>query len=386
MAKGSAMGLWKGKKGSTVFYRIWNTNNKEAQGEREYRAEVRNPQSDGQADQRARLLPAQRIKGALRDIVSRSFQGVPYGSKSRLEFLRLAMRLKEGYPFVTKGYQEPVPGKYIISKGSLGSIEGTPGDNDFEFPILFTNLAVGEDTTISEFTEALLTDNSNYQEGDQLTFVGCVCSLPATPDIAIYSWLYWSVNLDSENTSTLGEVTGFYELPIGVSSNNFLDVSKSTRLSGGIVAAALIVSRLGEDGTYLRSTSRIAVGSEMAPFFTTSQAAITRASYQTQTTQNSTDWPVEEDTRGGGSSVTDGEFTIAGATGTKAGFNGMKCKVRINTLTGLPTAVYVANTTDNTLVDVNGNELSIIPQGGELTYLFKSDVPALASLPSVLYS
>ena len=380
------MGLWKGKKGSTVFYRIWNTNNKEAQGEREYRAEVRNPQSDGQADQRARLLPAQRIKGALRDIVSRSFQGIPYGSKSRLEFIREAMRLKEGYPFVTKGYQEPVPGRYIISKGSLGSIEGTPGTNNYEFPILTTLAGFGEDTEISELSADLIRNNSNLREGDQITIVGCYCSLPDAVDVSTYHWFNWSFILDSANTSTLGDITGFYEVQIGASSNNYLSILKTNTRSGNICAAALIISRLGEDGTYLRSTSRIAVGAEMAPFFSPSQAAVTRASYQTQTTQNSTDWPVEEDTRGGGSSLTDGLYTLSGLTGAKATLNGQKCKVRINTLTSAPAAVYVlSGSFENGLVGEDGGELSY--QTGEtFSYLTKADVPALASLPAVLYS
>ena len=384
MAKGSAMGLWKGKKGSSVFYRIWNTNNKEAQGIREYRAEVRNPQSDGQADQRARLLPAQRIKGALRDIVSRSFQGVPYGSKSRLEFLRQAMRLKEGYPFVTKGYQEPVPGRYIISRGSLRQISATFNDD-----IFVTNLTAGQtpmtaDTTIGQLSTWILEDNVDMLEGDQITIVGCLCSMPDAPDVSIYEWYYYSFILDPNNNEEVASLNGYRFIGIGKQN----DTGKITLFGpeDNLCAAAIIISRLGEDGAYLRSTAQLAVADFMSVFFSPSQAAVTRASYQTQTSQNSTDWPVEEDTRGGGSSVTDGEFTIAGATGTKAGFNGMKCKVRINTLTGSPAAVYVANTSDNTLVDVNGNELTIIPQGGELTYLFKADVPALASLPSVLYS
>ena len=384
MAKGSAMGLWKGKKGSSVFYSIWNSNNKEKQGIREYRAEVRNPQSDGQADQRARLLPAQRIKGALRDIVSRSFQGIPYGSKSRLEFIRQAMRLKEGYPFLTKGYQEPVPGRYIISRGSLRQVALTwdQAGPSFVSTLMIDGLEqVDEETTIGALSTAIIDGNVDLQAGDQITFVGCLCSLPDTPDVSMYSWEYFSFNLDPNNTAELRDYHST-NLLIGNEGNAITLVS----LKDDICAGAIIISRLGEDGAYLRSTAQLAVADFMSPFFSPSQAAVTRASYQTKTTQNSTDWPVEEDTRGGGSSVTDGEFTIAGATGTKAGFNGMKCKVRINTLTGLPTAVYVANTADNTLVDVNGNELSIIPQGGELTYLFKSDVPALASLPSVLYS
>ena len=124
----------------------------------------------------------------------------------------------------------------------------------------------------------------------------------------------------------------------------------------------------------------------MEPFFTTSQAAITRASYQTQTTQNSTDWPVEEDTRGGGSSVTDGLYTLSGLTGDRATLNGRKCKVRINTLTGTPTAVYVlSGALEGALVSETGGELSY-QVGSEYSYLVKADVPALASLPSVVYS
>lgn len=378
------MGLWKGKKGSSVFYSIWNSNNKEKQGIREYRAEVKNPQSDGQADQRARLLPAQRIKGALRDIVSRSFQGIPYGSKSRLEFLRQAMRLKEGYPFVTKGYQEPVPGRYIISRGSLRQVPLTwkADDSSFLTSLLLDGLEqIEESTTIGTLSTAIIDGNADLQEGDQITFVGCICSLPAAPDVSVYSWQYFSFNLDPASTSQLLDVMS-RNLRLGVDETALTMFSTKDNICAG----AIIISRLGDDGMYLRSTAQIAVASFLSPFFTTQQAAVTRASYQTRTTQNSTDWPVEDDTRGGGSSVTDGEFTIAGVKGTKADFNGEKCKVRVNTLTGSPTAVYVANTTDNTLVDVNGNQLTIIPPGGELTYLFKADVPALASLPSVLYS
>lgn len=383
MAKGSAMGLWKGKKGSSVFYSIWNSNNKEKQGIREYRAEVRNPQSDGQADQRARLLPAQRIKGALRDIVSRSFQGIPYGSKSRLEFIRLAMRLKDGYPFVTKGYQEPVPGRYYISKGTLPAITCDNTDGMAESSIAY-GPTIEAGTTIADITSELLEKNDFLQEGDQLTFVGCICTLPSTPDVAVYKWAYYSIILDSLNTQTYQD--------LGINDKLFQFDAQDGRLiltgpGDNLAAAAIILSRLDEDGTYLRSTAQLAVADFMAPFFTTQQAAVTRASYQTRTTQNSTDWPVEDDTRGGGgSSVTDGLYTLSGLTGNPASLNGQKVKVRINTLTGTPTAVYVlTGTQEGALVSESGAELNYQVEG-ELTYLTKSQVPALASLPSVPYN
>lgn len=377
------MGLWKGKKGSSVFYRIWNTNNKEAQGIREYRAEVRNPQSDGQADQRARLLPAQRIKGALRDIVSRSFQGIPYGSKSRLEFIRQAMRLKEGYPFVTKGYQEPVPGRYIISRGSLRQITATFSNNIFVTSLKAGANTIGPDTTVGTLSTWILEANIDLMEGDQLTFVGCLCSLPDAPDVSIYEWYYYSIILDPNNTEQIADLKGNEFIGIAIAAND-----GGITLNGpndNLCAAAVIISRLGEDGAYLRSTAQLAVANFMSPFFSPSQAAVTRASYQTQTTQNSTDWPVEEDTRGGGSSATDGLYTLSGLTGDKATLNGRKCKVRINTLTSAPVAVYVlTGAAEGGLVGEDGGELSY-QVGSDFSFLVKSDVPALASLPSINY-
>lgn len=375
------MGLWKGKKGSSVFYSIWNSNNKEKQGIREYRAEVKNPQSDGQADQRARLLPAQRIKGALRDIVSRSFQGIPYGSKSRLEFIRNAMRLKEGYPFVTKGYQEPVPGRYYISKGSLQQITTTDNDGTAESSLV-CEVTIERTTQISAFSSDLLEKNPFLREGDQLTFVACLCSLPDAPDISVYRWIYFSIVLDSTNTTNF-EDAGLTDYDIDLDSTD-----AHLKLVGpgdNVAASAIILSRLDDDGTYLRSTAQLTVADFMAPFFTTAQANITRASYQTSTAQNSTDWPVEEDTRGGGSSLTDGLYTLSGLTGNKATLNGKKCKVRINTLTGTPTAVYVlSGTYEGGLVGEDGGELGY-QTGDTFSFLTKADVPALASLPSVVY-
>lgn len=382
------MGLWKGKKGSSVFYSIWNSNNKEKQGIREYRAEVRNPQSDGQADQRARLLPAQRIKGALRDIVSRSFQGIPYGSKSRLEFIRQAMRLKEGYPFLTKGYQEPVPGRYIISKGTLRQVSltyaGTASSKYFETSLKYSS-DVESDTTIGDVSATLLAENSNLVSGDQITLVGCICSLPDAPDSSIYEWLYYSFYLDEASTTPLSDLPGWSALQLSSAQEEGGNLYVAG-VQNKLCAAAVIVSRLDEDGMYLRSTAQLELADYMSVFFTPAQAAVTRASYQTGTTQNSTDWPVEEDTRGGGSSVTDGLYTLSGLTGDRASLNGRKCKVRINTLTGTPTAVYVlSGALEGALVSETGSEL-IFQAGSDYSYLVKADVPALASLPSVVYS
>lgn len=383
------MGLWKGKKGSTVFYKIWNSNNKETQGEREYQATVRNPQSNGQADQRAKLLPAQRIKAALSAIVSRSFQGVPYGAKSRLAFLKNAMQEKTGYPFVTKGYDEPVPGAYLVSRGGLMSLQLSEVAGGFESQFL-VNEVVSEDSTIAELSAALLARNSQLADGDQLTFIGCRATLPDTPFVSIYNWAYWSFVLNTADTRTLGEIPGYYDVPAVSFTNSLLAISKEISNTGSIVAAALIVSREGDSGQYLRSTSRIAVGSAMDPWFTAAQRTTTRASYQTSSTTRATDWPVEEDEGISGANIVDALYTLSGLTGDMASLNGQQVRTKFNEDLGEYTAVYV-QVEDGEYYPVNASNarLSYLvrdpeTQLQEVKYLTTANVPDLADLYKIV--
>lgn len=378
------MGLWKGKKGSSVFYKIWNSNNKEKQGVREYQPEVRNPQSDGQADQRMKLLPAQLIKGALRDLVSRSFQGIAYGSKSRLEFLKYALRA-ETYPYLPKGFTEPVPGEYLISRGTIQQVSCYFDEQNEDFTTSLEYTAVLESVSIGAFTTEILNRNHFLKEGDQLTFVGCLYG-PTPGTNPFYNWVYWSLVLDTQNLEQLSGVKGFSALPLGYNS-------QAARISiygpaDNICAAGVIVSRQGDDGLYLRSNCRLAIDSQnLAIWFAEETRAGTRASYQTGQTRSFYDWPVEE---GGETAGTeDGAYTLSGLQGAIAPLNGRQVKVRVNSGTGLTMACYISS--DSTeevkfLVDLNGNTLPYSSGAGEVSYLRQNQVTALANLPTIVYT
>lgn len=379
MAKGSPLGLWKGKKGSTVFYRLWNSSNKEIQGMREYRAEISNPQTDAQASQRAKLLPAQLIRGALYDIVSRSFQGIAYGAKSRLEFRKYAMRLSTGYPFLNKGETRPVPGAYMIAKGTLPSVELEFNNN---IPGFVSNLHCNVDptgATIAEVSESLLDLNPQLQEGDQLTFVVCDCSDLTSPLSANYSWAWDSFIIDTTDTAT-ADIKN-------VQLQDVDDVPKmltfNARSDNGC-AAAIIVSRLSNDGLYQRSNTWLKVTDAMAPWFSPTRGSDTTRSYQGNDSRVY-DWPVEiDETRGGGGSVTDGSFTLSGLAGNMATLNGRQVRTQNNSLSGAPVRVYVKDWDGVIgLIDPAGNPLTYSGSGQELTYLRKQDVPALANLPEI---
>lgn len=90
---------------------------------------VRNPRTLSQIVQRMKVGPAQLFYAAFEKAassvennpLSHSWQGIPYGPKSRTKFLQLAMT---GDPkaYVPKGINFPVPGVYQVSQGSLQSL------------------------------------------------------------------------------------------------------------------------------------------------------------------------------------------------------------------------------------------------------------------------
>lgn len=379
------MGLWKGKKGSSVFYKIWNSNNKEKQGIREYVPEISNPQTNAQTDQRMRMLPAQLVKGALRDIVSRSFQGIEYGSKSRLEFMKYALRA-EIYPYLPKGWTDPVPGSYLISRGTLPAVGVYFSARE---PGFTTSLALSDgfepaidETTVGELATDLLANNETLEEGDQLTFV--ICELMPSY-LTKFTWYKYSIILDTTSTEIAlpgsGKVTLLrYGSWLGVTGSN-----------DNAVACGVIHSRLGNDGLYLRSTAELALArdwsDEFDSFFSAASKGEARQSYQKKSGTMSTDWPVDdgENTRGG-TGTEEGTYTLTGLTGNLATLNGRQVKVRIITGTDTITAVYV--TTEggiDYLVDPNGETLTYFVDG-QGTELRKDQVTELANLPSIVYT
>ena len=379
------MGLWKGKKGSSVFYKIWNSNNKEKQGIREYQPEISNPQTNAQVDQRMRMLPAQLVKGALRDIVSRSFQGIEYGSKSRIEFLKYALKA-EIFPYLPKGWTDPVPGSYLISRGTLPAIgalflNGEPG---FQTSLLFSSSfePVADETTVGELATDLLAENENLKEGDQLTFVVCEIS---SDYLTKFSWYTYSVILDTTSVEIAFPGNGKVLL---MKYGNHVGVTGD---DDNAVACGVIHSRLGSDGLYLRSTAELALArdwtSEFDSFFSAASKGEARASYQNRTTSGVDDWPVEdgESTRGG-TGTEDGAYVLSGLTGDLSPLNMNEVKVRVETGTDTVKSVYTVTEGDVEYLITPAGETLPYSVGGEITYLRKNQVPALANLPSIVYT
>ena len=171
---GGAFGFLRKSIGSIVY----STSTASLSGEKKQVARskptsVRNPRTLSQIVQRMKVGPAQLFYAAFEKAagsvennpLSHSWQGVPYGPKSRTKFLQLAMT-GEPKAYVPKGINFPVPGVYQVSEGSLPSLPSgiRSGEGD-------EMLIVGAAITYGEM-QALT--SAGVQAGDEITVMALV--------------------------------------------------------------------------------------------------------------------------------------------------------------------------------------------------------------------
>ena len=135
---------------------------------------VRNPKTISQIVQRMKVGPAQLFYAAFEKAagsvennpLSHSWQGVPYGPKSRTKFLQLAMTgdLKA---YVPKGINFPVPGVYQVSEGSLPNLPSGASTSEQATTILAMDEALEAEgvATLAEY---------GIQTGDQITVMALI--------------------------------------------------------------------------------------------------------------------------------------------------------------------------------------------------------------------
>lgn len=292
MAKGKAMGLWKGKVGSNVFYKIKNSNNAQKQGIRERIYDVANPQSNAQATQRMKLNPANRLAAALKSIIERGFEGVKYGTMSRQAFMKYALAMNSGYPYVPKDNSIIYPGSYLISRGSLPEIKVSFDDDNEQ--LLHSGLKVTEGalSTIGTLSQSLLDYNAFLNDGDQITIVyGLISSNSIDAPIV---WSNRSFYLDVNDTTELMMEGDLY---FTIDDSDVLNLNTD---STAFAAAAIIISRESSSGGHLRSNATLVYNSIYATLFTDAAYEEARQTYQKKNSGLNSDWPTVDDGGEGG--------------------------------------------------------------------------------------
>ena len=309
MAKGSFNGVIKGKKGNTVFYELTNSNNKEKQGWREYKASIANPQSDGQIDQRVKMQAVNNLYRALKPIITRGWENHKYGDESRRAFLKKALGASFEGPYIVKGSTLAVPIKNVpIMYGSLAPVVVLP-DTNANLPFLL-NVIVGSGSvsTIGDISSAFI-NSSLALAGDQVTIVfGWYDELA---DSVLYHTVSFIVDeTNGSNTAdAIGVVFGVdeYEDETVLKLNSFVGLNYNAY----DYCCLCSISRDG-DGQHLRSAAEFAMTSTFeAKFYgNAEQNAAAKRSYK-KNTSASTNW--QQVPGGGGyTPVVQSAFTRAG--------------------------------------------------------------------------
>lgn len=180
MAKDNMLlGFARGKVGDLVFYRHLGN-----QVTRARNASPANPRTARQGVQRSILKTVSQFYAMISGIADHSFEGVQAGAEGQAAFQSANVRLLREkvlnsnvnlsdpasilsatiYNFSTKDNAYPLYNPYVISQGSLGSIEYDWGAN---LPVIkYQGAALPSEPTYQEFINAF-----GLSRGDQLTFV-----------------------------------------------------------------------------------------------------------------------------------------------------------------------------------------------------------------------
>ena len=308
MAKGSFLGVKRGKLGDAVGYNVTNSKDKEKQGWRAYQPVVRNPQSDGQIDQRVKLQAVNNLYRALKSVIQRGWENHKYGDDSRRAFLKLALGASFEGPYIEKGSTLAVPIKNVpIMYGSLSPVQVVCSDDE----IWLMNVVVASDaltSTVGDISSAFISNNLAI-EGDQVTLV-----LGSLTDLGMVSYrtISFYVNTaDDTPTSDIG--LSFAKDTFESASRLVIDgVGDNANFNISACCGLCSVSRNG-DNTNLRSYAEFAMSESFESFFygnAATKKAAAKASYIKSSGANA-NW--EQVPGGGGyTPVVQSAFTRAG--------------------------------------------------------------------------
>lgn len=279
MAKGNMLlGHARGKVGSLVFSR--------ANGQQVVRAraeQVKNPQTDAQMVQRILLNTISQAYSKMNAIVDHSFEGIPAGQKSMSYFMKRnldAIRkvladtgdLNGNPPYVS-----PINSNlfalndYEVAKGSLPDVN----------PSVMHDDGIYLQPTANTYQAVI--NLLGLQRGDQVTFLTVT-----SPDYAHTKFCYSRVILDPRNEdgteaplSTAFVTDGVIQKPNPKNEYNGISFKWESQFgTDGItaygqnsnVAGAIIASRQKEDGTWMRSNSKLVISEDGAIGYSVQEA------------------------------------------------------------------------------------------------------------------
>lgn len=188
------------------------------------------------------------------DMLKHGFEEVPMNQTSYNAFV--AANLGKVKVYITKDMRKKgacILAPYDITEGSLSGIGlGLNGSGVVVSRLSLGNLVIDANTTLAEFSEAVLANNQRWEEGDQLSFFygeQYTDEVTGYPRATLESY---KMKLDTANPTPLWNVVS----ALGFSSvDGYLGMSQA--LTNG--AAVWVHSRVAFDGRLLVSTQKFFV-------------------------------------------------------------------------------------------------------------------------------
>ncbi len=247
--------------------------------QRELAAQVTNPRTETQMQQRVRWANIVSLYRVLKPVMKYAFENKKRTQSDYNAFM--SANITTSPIALTK--QEAASGAcvvapYVISKGSLPPISINPEDTDWRTNIYMLEGMDLETCSVATFSKQVLASNPGMREGDQLSFVRLTQSVDDVSSVPYVILRKYEVLLDRNNADLLKNYLPA-ELLDTIAEGDIYHLSVLN--NGGTGAFALILSRTISGRTMVSSQSLTMVNMEqmLAAYSSAEQVAGAIASY-----------------------------------------------------------------------------------------------------------
>lgn len=212
------------KQGGNVYYTL-----KGQQVSREIPANVANPRTDSQMSQRVKLANLVAMYRCMKSFMPKAWENKGRTLSDYNAFVRA--NLTNSPVALTKGEAASgacVVAPYKVCEGTLSPIELTTQEGGFISNLGLGDLQIESDTTVADFSAALIGNNNGIQYGDQLSFVQLI---QQTSDVTGNPYVVMRKYEVTLSTST-DEIGDYLPMDLLQSDNGYLAVVEDTPVGG----------------------------------------------------------------------------------------------------------------------------------------------------------
>lgn len=227
---------------------------------------VTNPRTAAQQRHRMKWPNLIRMYAGISPLLRNAFENKPAGTSDYNTFVKVNFMASRVYLTKSEAAAKSiVAAPYIISDGSLSTIELTGVAGESVTNISLGSLSITSATTVGEFAKAVVNNNSGYDFGDQLSFIVVKQSVHPITGYPRCAFVGYRVELDKESEVCLLDL---------VSAEGFAvkQGKLACQLSSDFQGAYVWVHTRKVDGRTLVSTQVLTIKNDLYEQYTSEDA------------------------------------------------------------------------------------------------------------------